>query len=168
MRPTFTLLFRQSPVISYLSHNEPPLIVIKDATFHRHHPSNVEISNPPLFPRLNFELASYPSPPQHWAVVGPASSGKTTFLEILRGQHLCFPPTARSYPYAKKQSWKVHASIRNPIQDIQYVGFNDKSELGGLSTRGAYLGARYESRREETQNAACEKPRRQVLLLYVQ
>ncbi|KAK0744223.1 hypothetical protein B0T18DRAFT_431346 [Schizothecium vesticola] len=73
----------------------------------------------------------------------------TTLLEILRGQHLCFPPTARSFPYLATDA--VPSRLRTPSSAIQYVGFNTHTSLAnpaaGAST---YLSARYESRREIT------------------
>ena len=71
---------------------------------------------------------------------------------MLRGQHLCFPPSARSYPYLSSDeiAAKDHR-LRVPARAFQYVGFNgERGGLGGAGTRGAYLSARYESRREET------------------
>ena len=39
--------------------------------------------------------------------------------------------------------------LRDPCRAIQYVGFGDEQgDLSSLKTRGAYLSARYESRRE--------------------
>lgn len=41
--------------------------------------------------------------------------------------------------------------LRIPGRAFQYVGFDgERGGLGGPGTRGAYLSARYESRREET------------------
>lgn len=70
-------------------------------------------------------------------------------MEILRGQHLCFPPNARTYPYLSSEeiAAKDHR-LRYPGRAIQYVGFDTKEK--GLSGRGTYLSARYESRRETT------------------
>jgi ABC-type molybdenum transport system ATPase subunit/photorepair protein PhrA len=109
-------------------------------------------ANPPLFPGLNFTLPSFSSKPQHWSILGPSSSGKTTFFQLLRGLHLCFPPTARSYPYLNTlEIEKKDHKLRHPGRAIQYVGFSgEQGGLGGSGTRGAYLSARYESRREET------------------
>ncbi|KAL8824688.1 MAG: hypothetical protein Q9170_008075, partial [Blastenia crenularia] len=91
--------------------------------------------------------------PQHWAVVGSSSAGKTTFFETLRGQHLCFPPSARSFPYlSSKEIERKDHRLRIPSRAIQYVGFAGKY-AGGLrdgNTTAAYLSARYESRREDT------------------
>ncbi|KAI9829848.1 MAG: hypothetical protein M1819_005946 [Sarea resinae] len=137
---------------------KPPIIRIHEATFYREHPSTVSSPahdappNPPLFPKLTFELPSFSLPAQHWAVVGPSSSGKSTFLEIIRGTHLCFPPSSRSFPYllTDEIAAKDHR-LRFPGRAIQYVGFGGETGgLGGTGTRGAYLSARYESRREET------------------
>ncbi|KAK4540509.1 hypothetical protein LTR36_009147 [Oleoguttula mirabilis] len=64
---------------------------------------------------------------------------------ILAGQHICVPPHARSYPY-------LAAISQSPQHAIKYVGFDAErgSSVGGTNVRGAYLSARYESRREET------------------
>jgi ABC-type molybdenum transport system ATPase subunit/photorepair protein PhrA len=97
---------------------------------------------------LSFELPSRSETPHNWAIVGPSLSGKTTFLHILRGQHLCFPPTARSFPYLSTD--QVSHRLKSPALAIQYVGF-DANGGGGLGpAASAYLSARYESRREIT------------------
>ncbi|KAL8946465.1 MAG: hypothetical protein Q9222_007145, partial [Ikaeria aurantiellina] len=133
-----------------------PIISIKNATFYRRHPlSAAEDAGPnaAIFPNLTFELLSTPANPQYWAVVGPSSAGKATFFEVLRGQHLCFPPAARSFPYLSSGEIKrKDHRLRNPSFAIQYVGFTGKYGIGLRSgnTTGAYLSARYESRREET------------------
>ena len=133
----------------------PPVVSIANGTFYRNHPNaHTAHPNPALFKNLNFTLPSTTDPPVHWYIVGPSLSGKTTFLQLLRGQHLCFPPTARSFPYISTDS--VPHRVRNlPGKAIQYVGFNaDDSALGGGSgssvTTSAYLAARYESKRENT------------------
>ncbi|KAI9821897.1 MAG: hypothetical protein M1827_002479 [Pycnora praestabilis] len=136
----------------------PPIIRIQDTSFYRQHPSSVlppgpeVLTNPPLFPGLLFDLPSFSSEPQHWSVLGPSSSGKTTFLEILRGQHFCNPPNGRSFPYLSTAAIESKdPRLRNPGRAIQYVGFSGEGGgLGGSGTRGAYLSARYESRREDT------------------
>lgn len=128
--------------------SEAPLIRIRNATFYKYHPSSEAVANQPLFPNLSFRLPSFPRQPQIWAITGPSLSGKTTLLEILRGQHLCYPPAARSFPFLSKNSHLPHAVQRIPAKAIQYVGFREGSR--GPKTRGAYLSARYESRREET------------------
>ncbi|KAL8983876.1 MAG: hypothetical protein Q9177_004850, partial [Variospora cf. flavescens] len=141
---------------SLSTESSKPIISIKDAVFYRQHPETVSQdaqSNSPLFPNLTFELPSSAPNPKHWAVIGPSSAGKTTFFEILRGQHLCFPPTARSFPYLSSPDIGREAiRSRVPSQAIRYVGFAGKNGGGlrGGSTAGAYLSARYESRREAT------------------
>ncbi|KAI9781640.1 MAG: hypothetical protein M1839_005857 [Geoglossum umbratile] len=135
-----------------------PIIQITNSTFYRHHPANspepshAASLNPPLFPNVNFELPSFSQDPQCWSIVGPSSSGKTTFLEILRGQHLCFPPNSRSFPYlSSEETLRDRHRLRFPGHAIQYVGFKGETGgLGGPGTRGAYLSARYESRKEES------------------
>ena len=158
MRRPSPLLFRLQHAFSRGVHTpaRPPIIQIKDATFYRQHPSSsadqTAAPNPPLLSGLTFKLPSFPSRPQHWSILGPSNSGKTTFLQVLRGQHLCFPPGARSYPYLSSDEIAVKDHrLRIPGRAFQYVGFDgERGGLGGPGTRGAYLSARYESRREET------------------
>ncbi|CAO1601365.1 hypothetical protein XANCAGTX0491_005030 [Xanthoria calcicola] len=134
-----------------------PIVTIDDATFYRQHPTATgpdhARTNPPIFPNLTFELPSSSRKKQHWCVIGSSSTGKTTFFEILRGQHLCFPPTARSYPHLSSPDIerKDHR-LRSSFRAIQYVGFAGKhgGGLRGGNTAGSYLSARYESRREAT------------------
>ena len=66
---------------------------------------------------------------------------------MLRGQHLCFPPTARTYPYLSTDA--VPHRLKVPHKAVQYVGFNNDS-LSSNVTTSAYLAARYESKRENT------------------
>ena len=125
-----------------------PVIEIRDATFYRRYPSAQDSaeSNPALFPGLNFSLPNASgSQAQYWSVLSPSSLARTTFLQVLAGQHICIPPTARSYPHLSEIS-------ESPQHAIKYVGFDAErgSNVGGTSVRGAYLSARYESRREET------------------
>ena len=141
--------------------NPENLIQITNGTFYRQHPNAEDKaaanSNPPLFRDLSFELPARPinrcdvgrTKQQHWAVIG--ASGTTTFLEILRGTHLCFPPTARSFPYLSSDEIEAKDHrLRTPFRAIQYVGFNAGKGQGlGGGIRGAYLSARYESRRED-------------------
>jgi ABC-type sugar transport system ATPase subunit len=137
------------------------LIQITSGTFYRQHPNaeNKESlnTNPPLFRDLSFGLPAKPlinpsngrKKQQHWAVIG--ASGGTTFLEVLRGSHLCFPPTARFFPYLSSDEIEAKDHrLRTPSRAIQYVGFNAGKGQGlGGGIRGAYLSARYESRRED-------------------
>ncbi|KAH9883768.1 ABC transporter [Xylariomycetidae sp. FL2044] len=126
----------------------PPVINIANGTFYRHHPNASSIHpNPPLFNNLRFTLPSATDPPTHWYIVGPSLSGKTTFLNLLRGEHLCIPPGARSYPYLSTQV--VPHRLRMPNQAIRYVGFHNDSLTSSVTT-SAYLAARYESKRENT------------------
>jgi ATPase subunit of ABC transporter with duplicated ATPase domains len=137
------------------------LIQITNGTFYRQHPNAEDKAaanlNPPLFRNLSFELPAKPlinghdgrTKQQHWAVIG--TSGTTTFLEILRGSHLCFPPTARSFPYLSSDEIEAKDHrLRRPSRAIQYVGLNAGKGQGlGGGIRGAYLSSRYESRRED-------------------
>lgn len=126
-----------------------PIIRIQDGTFYRQYPLQATPSNnPPMFPNLRYSLPSN-SPQardqqQHWAIIGPSSSGKTTLLEIFRGKYVCIPPQARSFPYLSNTR-----KAYNPTRAIGYVGFTDHGP-GNIRREGAYLSARYESRREKT------------------
>ncbi|KAH6895591.1 P-loop containing nucleoside triphosphate hydrolase protein [Thelonectria olida] len=132
--------------------SRPPIIRIANGTFYRRHPNAASSHpNPPLFSDLSFELASTSSAPRNWCIVGPSLSGKTTFLQALRGRLLCDPPTARSYPYLSTDA--VPNRLKTPYKAIQYVGFDAEQGDGGLGgnvATSAYLSARYESRREIT------------------
>lgn len=132
-----------------------PIIQIQNATFYRRYPSpkeEIPSLNPPLFSNLTFSLPSFTLDPQNWAIVGGSSTGKTTFLEILRGEHICIPPASRAFPFLSSlDDQKQNAGYRSPSRAIHYVGFT--GEGGGkerLGTRGSYLSARYESHREES------------------
>ncbi|KAI4867941.1 P-loop containing nucleoside triphosphate hydrolase protein [Hypoxylon rubiginosum] len=126
----------------------PPVIKISNGTFYRHHPGANSIHpNPLLFANLNFTLPSATDPPTHWYVVGPSLSGKTTFLQLLGGSHLCIPPAARSYPILSTDA--VPYRLRVPHKAIRYVGFNNDG-FGSQVATSAYLSARYESKRENT------------------
>ncbi|OJJ45058.1 hypothetical protein ASPZODRAFT_153358 [Penicilliopsis zonata CBS 506.65] len=137
----------------------PPLISIKSGTFYQQYPtaqdSTDPLRNPPLFPNLSFTLPSKPDATsktpslQHWAVIGPPT--KTQLLEVLRGQLVCVPPTARSYPYLLTDEVAARDSrLRYVGRAIQYIGFSGEGSEATGGTRGAYLSARYESFREET------------------
>ncbi|KAK1598169.1 ABC transporter [Colletotrichum navitas] len=133
-----------------LPNRYPPILRIANGSFYRRHPNaHSTHPNPPLFSELSFELPSFTETKKHWCIVGPSLSGKTTLLQVLRGQHLAVPPTARAYPYLSTD--EVPSRLRNPNRAIQYVGFDGEqgNALGG-PTRSAYLAARYESRRENT------------------
>lgn len=132
----------------------PPLIRIQDATFYENYPTPEDEAkgvNPPIFSNLNFTLPSSPDATghQHWAVIGAPS--RTQFLDVLRGQHICIPPSGRSYPYLlTDEVAQKDPRLRYAANAVQYIGFSGEgsSAIGG--TRGAYLSARYESLREET------------------
>lgn len=132
--------------------SSPPLISIQNGTFYRHYPTSggdTEGHNPPLFPNLNFVLPSEDPRKQHWAVVGAA--GRTTLFDVFRGRLACLPPTARSYPYLlTDEIAQKDPRLRFVGNAIQHIGFASESSgpIGG--TRGAYLSARYESYREES------------------
>lgn len=133
--------------------SQRPLVDIKKATFYEAFPSeeNSFRGNSPLFPGLTLSIpgAGNANPPQAivpYALGVTATSAKTTtaFLKVLAGRFFCDPATARSYPHLTDTSKSPHSAI-------QYVGFDAErgSGVGGNSLRGAYLSARYESRRDE-------------------
>ncbi|KAH6614241.1 ABC transporter-like protein [Boeremia exigua] len=130
-----------------------PIVNIANGTFYRYHPesrpepgSHDAPPNPPLFPNLNLALPSFSTPNQHWAILSPSSNIRTAFLQLLRGQFLCFPPTARTYPYLlSAEIAEKNPRLRYPNQAIEYVGFDVERKAFG----GAYLSARYESLKEE-------------------
>ncbi|KAI1818352.1 ABC transporter [Poronia punctata] len=125
-----------------------PVVKIAKGTFYRQHPNASSVHpNPALFRELDFTLPSSTNPRTHWCVIGPSLSGKTTFLRLLRGEHLCIPATARTYPYLSSDA--VPHKLRVPSRAIRYVGFNNDSLTPGVTT-SAYLAARYESKRENT------------------
>lgn len=165
-RPASCLrLLRASPVcrlsnshFRYVS-TSPPLIRIKDGSFYRDYPAendSVKGVNHPLFQNFSFLLPSAGTADpgkenflQHWAVIG--SLHRTDLLDILRGQFICIPPTARSYPYLLTDEIAVKdPRLRFVGNAIQYIGFRGEGSGAIGGTRGAYLSARYESFREET------------------
>lgn len=140
---------RQSSSLIHL-----PIIKVVNGTFFRRHPNSNygcrQINNP-LFSNLNFELKSCSEKEEHWAIVGPSSSGKTTLLEILNGEHICIPSTARSFPYLDEKAKNPSDNTDfNPLRAIQLVKFDSNHGFESQITRGSYLSARYESRREDT------------------
>ncbi|KAL4925134.1 putative ABC transporter [Aspergillus undulatus] len=132
----------------------PPLIRIENASFYEKYPTaedEAKGENRALFSKLNFDLPSVPGEEgyQHWAIIGPPE--RSQFLDILRGKHICIPPTGRSYPYLlTDEVAKKDPRLRYPGHAIQYVGFSGEGSNAIGGTRGAYLSARYESLREET------------------
>jgi ABC-type sugar transport system ATPase subunit len=156
MRRTTARLFAASGRARF--HASLPLsadavVRIANGTFYRQHPSSRPAPgqdappNPPLFPHLTLSLPSFSTPTQHWAILSPSSDIRTAFLQILRGQLLCFPPTARTYPYLlSPEIAQKNPKLRYPEQAIEYVGFDVERKAFG----GAYLSARYESLKEDT------------------
>lgn len=132
--------------------SSPPLISIQNGTFYRQYPTSdgdPEGNNPPLFPNLNFVLPSADPEKQHWAVIGAA--GRTTLFDIFRGQLACLPPVARSYPYLlTDEIAQKDPRLRFVGNAIRHIGFASEGSGAIGGTRGAYLSARYESYREES------------------
>ena len=130
-----------------------PIVRLTNATCFRQHPSSAPPDvNPPLFPGLTLDIPSSSTPPRNWAILGSSSSGKSTLLQILQGRHLCVPPDARSYPYLSGDgAYCRHGRARSISSAIRYLGSStERGGRDGPATSGAYLSARYESRREET------------------
>ncbi|KAJ5179415.1 hypothetical protein N7492_002625 [Penicillium capsulatum] len=130
-----------------------PIVSINKGTFYRQYPTeNNAASNPPLFPNLKFKIISDIQDQRkktHWAVIGP--SARTEFLNIIRGQHIVIPPSGRTYPLlGNKKLLKENPAWGLVENAIHYVGFNGEGSNAIGGTRGAYLSARYESLREET------------------
>ncbi|CRK12012.1 hypothetical protein BN1723_009577 [Verticillium longisporum] len=123
----------------------PPILRIANGTFYRHHPNATTHLNPPLFADLTFDIEADTQNQKHWCIVGPSLSGKTTFLHLLRGSHLAITPTSRSYPYLA--TGPLPPWLRDSHRAIRYVGFDDSPSGPATS---AYIAARYESRREDT------------------
>lgn len=69
-------------------------------------------------------------------------------MRILRGKYLCIPPNARTFPFLEHEQ-KDHG-LRTPEQAIKQVGFDGEQGIGAQTPQSAYLSARYESRREDT------------------
>ena len=155
-RGTLRYTFRSFASSSYsTSGRASALISINDGTFFRHDvvsQGQDTPANAAMFPNTHFTIPSHPPKPVHWAIVGSSNTGKSTFLEVLRGSHSCQPPTARTFPYLTSAEIELKdPCLRNPARAIQYVGFNGRNgRLGQSSVRSAYMSARYESRREET------------------
>lgn len=151
---SFLSRYQRDSVLASRIINKPPVISLDNGTFYRSYPSfkgPENPANPSMFPGLTFSLPSSSAEPEHWAVSGSSSSGKTTLLEILRGHHICVPPKARSFPYLSTVEGPLdHTRSRSPSQAIKYVGFGtEDGSMGKSRVRGAYLSARYESRRED-------------------
>ncbi|KAF2135273.1 uncharacterized protein K452DRAFT_354445 [Aplosporella prunicola CBS 121167] len=132
----------------------PPLIRIENATFYRNHPDSHPEgeANPPIYPNLNFTLPATSTRSQHWAILSPSSANRTAFLQVLRGHYLSVPASARSYPYLQtREIANKDPRLRNPTNAIKYVGMDaERGGLSSVSTKGAYMSARYESMREVT------------------
>ena len=147
MRVTQCLLLRAFP--AQLSSD---LISIRNATFYRDFPAPGGEPKP-LFQGLTLSIPAKTKKAigETWAVIGASSSGKSTLLDILRGGLLCQPPNARLFPYLDTVQSQGGPNLRDPRRAIQYVGFGDANDkLSGSAAKGAYLSARYESRREAT------------------
>jgi ATPase subunit of ABC transporter with duplicated ATPase domains len=134
---------RPTPVLRRVV--KSPVIQLKNASFYRTPPSSPDAIA--LFPQTNLELSSDVKSKESWAVVGASAAVRTDFLNALRGQFICDPPNARTYPYlATEKVAERDPRLRLPHHAIQYVGFD--ADRGQSSLRGSYLSQRYESKRE--------------------
>ncbi|RAK76492.1 putative ABC transporter [Aspergillus fijiensis CBS 313.89] len=155
IRPLRSVPLSQS--IRFSSSLSPPLISIKNATFYKNAPTpqdKAQRTNAPIFRGVDFTLPTEPLEEdnfeaQTWAIVG--RSDKTQFLEILGGKYIPDPPNGRSYPYLlSDEIARRNPRARFPQNAIRYLGFSGEGSGANGGTRGAYLSARYESLREET------------------
>ncbi|KAK6523561.1 hypothetical protein TWF281_001542 [Arthrobotrys megalospora] len=117
-----------------------PLIRILNSTFQR------TSGGPTFFPNLNFTIQSITSTPaakpQRWSIIGPSNSGKSTFLQVLQGSHICTPLVGRTYPALTDKR-------KYPASAIALVDFSAQGAFGE-SVKGEYMSSRYESRRGAT------------------
>lgn len=135
------------PSIRHVSTYERVIHIHRASFYHHHHEAAASASAKPLFPNLKFSLHAHETsryPRQHWAVIG--TQEKEPFFNVIRGQYICDPPDARRYPYLRSKD----VGANDPRNAIQYVGFSKEGSAAIGGTRGAYLSARYESYREET------------------
>ncbi|KAJ6258622.1 hypothetical protein Dda_6669 [Drechslerella dactyloides] len=114
-----------------------PIVRIVNSTFHR------TPAGPAFFPSLSFSIPSLASArPQRWSIIGPSDAGKSTFLQVLQGSHLCVPPTGRAFPALTIQR-------KYPVSSIGLVDFGARGTFGEPVV-GEYMSSRYESRRGAT------------------
>ncbi|KAI1336053.1 P-loop containing nucleoside triphosphate hydrolase protein [Xylariaceae sp. FL0016] len=132
-----------------LSEAESLVVSISKGGFYRYPVTSSIQPNPPYFKELEMKIPVEKE--KHWYIVGPSLSGKTTLLNVLRGQLLTTEPMTRRFPslspnYPIKS---LKGRRRSPREAIRYVGFGN-DEFGSNVTTSAYLSARYESKRENT------------------
>ena len=130
------------------------IVHIKRGTFHDMYSSTADVTTRrPLVSDFDFMLPAVKpssvgmpiSAAPHWAII---AANPTPILEVIRGQHTSIDPTARTFPWlSSKHIQEKSPRLALPTNAIQYVGFNSTTASG---VKGAYLSARYESHREET------------------
>ncbi|KAF3923053.1 hypothetical protein ABW20_dc0105003 [Dactylellina cionopaga] len=119
-----------------------PLVRILNSTFRR------TPSGPAFFPDLNFSIPSVAKSSsskkliERWSIIGPSDSGKSTFLQVVQGSHICTPPAGRTFP-------AITEKRKYPGSAIALVDFSAKGAFGE-SVMGEYMSSRYESRRGST------------------
>lgn len=101
-------------------------------------------------PSASFKVRQHVRERKAWAVIG---ANPTAFLNVLKGDYIAIPSSARTYPYLASEeiaTSRPHLSV--PARALQYVGFDNVDNARGASSgvQAAYMSARYESRVEET------------------
>ena len=142
--------------LSRCSQKDLPIVHIEEGTFYRQYPSEDNGSQKhqdgAIFPRLNFSLPANEQPTedkQYWSILSSSSLARTTFLQILHGDYICVPAQSRTFPYLSSPA-VTNTKSRITSNAIKYVGFDaERGGIGGTALKGAYLSARYESRKEE-------------------
>ena len=134
------------------------IVRIDNGTFYRQYPSGntgpkTNRQDAAIFPHLDFSLPANDQASeerQYWSILSSSSLARTTFLQVLHGDFICAPPQARTFPYLSSPA-VTDARSRITSNAIKYVGFDaERGGIGGTALKGAYLSARYESRKEET------------------
>lgn len=134
------------------------IVRIDNGTFYRQYPSEdanskTKRQDAAIFPHLDFSLPANDQASerrQYWSILSSSSLARTTFLQVLHGDFICVPPQARTFPYLSSPAI-TNTKSRITSNAIKYVGFDaERGGIGGTALKGAYLSARYESRKEET------------------
>ncbi|GAB7343064.1 hypothetical protein MBLNU457_1150t1 [Dothideomycetes sp. NU457] len=134
------------------------IVRIDNGAFYRQYPAEdtgnqTKRQDAAIFPHLDFSLPANDQAsenPQYWSILSSSSLARTTFLQVLHGDFICVPPQARTFPYLSSPA-VTNTKSRITSNAIKYVGFDaERGGIGGTALKGAYLSARYESRKEET------------------
>ena len=145
-------------VLSRRNQKGLPIVHIEDGTFYRQYPSedsgsHTKRQDAAIFPHLDISLPAndhVSEERQYWSILSSSSLARTTFLQVLHGDYICVPPQSRTFPYLLSPA-VTNAKSRITSNAIKYVGFDaERGGIGGTALKGAYLSARYESRKEES------------------